>query len=81
MAPPINPVTPPTRGPPKRAAIKVVMWDKSRAKEKFRGPTGIDGMRGERWMDSNESTLPRAAIMDMNVKFFELRILLMIYPS
>ena len=58
-------------GPPNKAAMKVVTWDKSRARDMLIGPSGIDGIMGEIVIESADRTFPKALITAMNTKVFE----------
>jgi hypothetical protein len=64
-------VRPPTTGPPNKAAIKVVTWERSRAREMLIGPRKMEGRIGEIVIERNDNTFPSALINAMNVKFFE----------
>ena len=54
---------PPIPGPPKRAAMKVAVCERPRARETFIGPRGMEGTIGETVMERNDETVPRALIM------------------
>lgn len=69
--PPISPVNPPKRGPPKRAAMNVDRCDRSRANDTEIGPRGIDGIIGAILMDMKERTFPKAAITATKVRLLE----------
>ena len=58
-------------GPPNKAAMKVVTWDKSRARDTLIGPSGIEGIMGDIVIDSADKTFPKALITAMNTKVFE----------
>lgn len=69
--PPIIPVKQPMTGPPKRAAIKVVICERSRAREILIPPKGMEGIIGVTNMDKADRTLPKALIMAMKTILFE----------
>ena len=73
-SPPMSPVIPPIKGPPKRAAMNVVRWERSRARETVTGPSGIEGIIGASWMEMKDRTLPRAAIIATNMRVFDLNL-------
>lgn len=79
--PPTSPVRPPTTGPPSKAAVKVAMWERSRASEKLTGPRGIDGTMGESCIEMKERTLPSAAMRAMKLSPFDVDVFIVTLPS
>ena len=45
--------------------MKVVIWERSMAREKLMTPRGMEGTMGETVMEMNDRTFPRAPIMAM----------------
>lgn len=66
MRPVNNPVIRPITGPPKRAAMNVVVSDKSKA---------TPGASGIMWNDIKKRIFPRAAIIATNAILFESKII------